>query len=207
MGRGALPLVLSLSLLGGRGGPAAACRHEGQGCHEPASSPPNHLDCCAGLVCSGAIMNASSRCVTHAPSPPPPTRCVPQGGACTVKGDGGGINPAAFAKEWTSDCCAGLMCRLGAGLGEWNCTPGAPHPAGPVDAVTVRGPAKLPASLPVHQRTVLHGAYKPWVVELQDHSLLLSYRAKPSDQLGIQRSTDVRLLSPTSPRLPPSRVP
>jgi hypothetical protein len=109
-----------------------------------------------------------------------------------VKGNGGGINPAEFVDNWVSTCCAGYMCRLGSGVGVWNCSSSAPHLAGPADQVLIRGSQKLPPSLAVSRTTVkgLSGAYKPSLVEIDSGTILMGYRSMPHKLLTFQRSSN-----------------
>jgi hypothetical protein len=200
------PLVLLVLLLSALPAGVLGCRKLHQPCYEPGTAA-NHSSCCTGsegnLVCDGPLHAPASRCVQGSapPAPPPPGVCGKEGDSCTVKGSGGGINPAEFSSNWVSTCCDGLLCRLGAKPGLWNCSTSRPHPAGPSDAVAVHQPSRLTPSLTVVSRSTVRGtggAYKPWLVQLHSPGsastpageLLLAYRAMPSKQLTFQRSLD-----------------
>ena len=166
---------------------ATSCRRLHQVCWEP-GTPANHSSCCAGLHCNGSLHEASSRCTAGTGV------CRGSGQSCTVAGSGGGINPTDFATNWVSTCCEGLQCRLGSSPSDWICTSSTPPPAGPANEVIIRGPKKLPASLPILSRATLKGisgAYKPWLMEhTQTETILMAYRSMPSKALAFQRSTD-----------------
>jgi hypothetical protein len=84
----------------------APCKSSGNCPHLAAcpAPPAAHATCCAGhCKCKHAM------CPSPVPPPPPPPPlppppgvCRKEGDSCTVKGSGGGINPAAFATNWVS---------------------------------------------------------------------------------------------------------
>jgi hypothetical protein len=83
---------------------------------------------------------------------------------------------AAFADGWTSECCHGLMCRLGSKLGEWRCSNSTVHGAGPSDVV-VRGAKKLPSSLPANRTILGLQSFEGSIASFSDGELLVSYCA------------------------------
>ena len=117
------------------------------------------------------------------PSPSPsPNSCKGAQAQCVAKGK---LNDskmcfhpkdAKFIDSWRSDCCPGLMCRLGSKVGDWRCSNSIVRPAGPLEVV-VRGPKKLPAKLPTNRTVLGLQSYESSIARFSSGELVLAYFA------------------------------
>jgi hypothetical protein len=116
------------------------------------------------------------------PSPNPSPSCKGVGAQCVAMGSLNNskmwFHPkdSKFIDSWISDCCPGLMCRLGSKVGDWRCSNSTVHTAGPLQVV-VRGPKKLPAKLPTNRTVLGLQSYESSIARFSSGELLLAYFA------------------------------